>query len=726
MNPELLLSLWRERWAKADAHALQRPYARGKFGEWIGRFARFSVWSLPGLSGVIALLFALLLASLLLVRFDERGQIAFSAVLMFAALFLRRYGGTLTTLTLMALALLVSSRYLYWRFSATLGTELHLAFILGFCLCVAELHLFVLTALEFIQVVWPLRRAQTPLPDDSTEWPTVDVFIPCAGQEIAAIRSATVAAMAMDWPLTKIKIFLLDSEHRKPVQVIVEFLGATYVAHSAASPETQAVPGVSNEVLTQTQGELIAILACGKPPSKAILGKTVGWFVSDKSFGLLTTPHHFLLPEPSKRALEVCGLIIRDSSFALIRRAMLNEAVSGQIQPSSAQSNLALSFHSLGHGSAYLGLASQAPPAPQSAVDDLALETQSDFDGYRVDGPFGARLLGLRMLLSALSERLRFYESVPRLAFLLAPLPFLVAGVPIIHASPELLLAFALPHLFHNHFAKARLNGKRRFTVWRGVHEVALAFYLMLPTATTLIKTEIAQLWGIFKRRGAEKKPYFDWLHSTPFLIVLTLNVLGFGVGLVRVTALAGVDRKMAVLYLLWCAYNLLLLAAIAAVAEEARQIRHHRRLQVHRPAMVRLPLGGTLRGVTDNFPALLLNLAVPTAGAAPLAAKVRLSIFCGEREFAFAARVESISSGGMAVRISQEAQADYLALGRADQSRGDNWPKWLPGRDADRLLPPGLTKAFTAITIAVFDFAKNSKKYLRLNSLTHLWKKKK
>lgn len=726
MSPELLLSLWRERWAKADAHALQRPYARGKFGDWIRRFARLSVWSLPGLSGVVGLLFVLLLASLLLVRFDENGQIAFSAFLMLSALFLRRYGGTLTTLTLMALALLVSCRYLHWRFSATLGPEFNLAFILGFGLCVAELHLFILTALGFIQAVWPLRRAQTPLPDDSTEWPTVDVFIPCVGQEIDAITSTTVAAMAMDWPHKKIKIFLIDSEHRNPVQMIAESLGATYLCLPAASPETQAVPGVSNAVLTQTGGKLIAILECGKPPSKAILGKTVGWFVSDKNLGLLTTPYHFLLPAPSKSALEVCGLVTRDSSFALIRRAMLKEAVDAQIQPSNAQTHLALAFQSLGHDSAYLALATQTPPAAESAADGLALKAQSDFDGYRVDGPFRARLLGLRLLLSSLSERLQFYESIPRLAFLLAPLPFLVAGVPIIQASPELLLAFALPHLFHNHVAKARLNGKLRFTVWRGIHEAALACYLLLPTAKTLVKTEIAQLCGIFRRRGAEKKPHFDWLHSTPFVIVLTLNVLGFGVGLIRFTALVGADRKMALLYLLWCAYNLLLLAAIAAVAEEARQIRHHRRLQVHHPAMVRLPLGGTLRGVTDNFPEPLLNLSVPTSVAVPLAAEVRISIFCGEHEFAFPARVESISSGSMAVRIAQEAQADYLALGQAARSRGDNWPKWLPGRDADRPFPPWLTKALTAIPISVFDFAKNSTKFLRLNNLTHLWKKKK
>lgn len=726
MNPALLLSLWRERWAKAHAHAQQRPYAHGKFGEWIHRFARLSVWSLPGLSSVVGLLFVLLLVPLLLVRFDENGQIAFSAFLMLAALLLRRYGGTLTTLTLMALALLVSCRYLYWRFSATLEPELNLAFILGFGLCVAELHLFILTALGFIQAVWPLRRAQTPLPDDSTEWPTVDVFIPCVGQEIDAITSTTMAAMVMDWPDTKIKIFLIDSEHRNPVQVIAGFLGVTYLALPVASPETQAVPGVSNAVLTHTSGELIAILECGKPPSNAILGKTVGWFVSDKSLGLLTTPYHFVFPSPSKRALEVCGLVNRDSSFALIRRSMLKEAVGAQIQQSSAQTHLALAFQSLGHGSAYLELATQAPPAAKPAADGLAIEAQSDFDGYRVDSPFRARLLGLRLLLSSLGDRLQFYESIPRLAFLLAPLPFLVAGVPIIQASPELLLAFALPHLFHNHAAKARLNGKLRFTVWRGIHEAALACYLLLPTAKTLVKTEIAQLRSLFRRGGAEKKPHFDWLKSTPFIIVLTLNVLGFGVGLVRFTGLVGADRKMAVLYLLWCAYNLLLLAAIAAVAEEARQIRHHRRLQMHLPAMIRLPSGWTLRGVTDNFPEPLLNLSVPTSLAVPLAAEVRISIFCGEHEFAFPARVESISSSGMAVRIAQEAQADYLALGQAARSRGYNWPKWLPDRDADRPFHPWLTKALTAKSTTVFDLAKKLTKYLRLNNLTHLWKKKK
>ena len=181
----------------------------------------------------------------------------------------------------------------------------------------------------------------------------------------------------------------------------------------------------------------------------------------------------------------------------------------------------------------------------------------------------------------------------------------------------------------------------------------------------------------------------------------------------------------MALFYLLWCAYNLLLLACIAAVAEEARQIRHHRRLLVHRPAMVRLPLGGTLRGETDNFPELLLNLSVPKTNAVPLATNVQLSVFCGQHEFAFPARVESVLSGRVVVRIADQVQADYLALGQAASSRGDSWPKWLPDRDADQPFPLWLIKALTAIPTGVFDLAKKSASFLRLNNLKILWKKK-
>ena len=76
-------------------------------------------------------------------------------------------------------------RYGYWRFATTakyfaepgsVWTALDGLFIV--LLLFAETYAFVTLFLGYMQTLWPLRRTPVPLPDDTDQWPAIDLLIP--------------------------------------------------------------------------------------------------------------------------------------------------------------------------------------------------------------------------------------------------------------------------------------------------------------------------------------------------------------------------------------------------------------------------------------------------------------------------------------------------------------------------------------------------------------------
>ncbi len=84
----------------------------------------------------------------------------------------------------------------------------------------------------------------------------------------------------------------------------------------------------------------------------------------------------------------------------------------------------------------------------------------------RLDNPLFGRGLTLPQRLCYLNAMLHFMFPLPRVVFLTAPLAYLLIGQNIIASSAQMILAYALPHLFHAVYTNSRLNGRYRHTLW--------------------------------------------------------------------------------------------------------------------------------------------------------------------------------------------------------------------------------------------------------------------
>lgn len=719
MSPRLLLSLWRERWGEKAAADRMRPYLRGRLTRWGGDLTHAGAWSLPGLSVLVLLGCIAVYLLLITARFSLGGQVAFSVLFVGIALYLRRYAGTLVTLVLLGMAVAVSTRYLYWRFTDTLGHDFNLDFVGGVVLCLAELYLWMLLLLRTLQAILPLTKAPVSLPTNTAEWPTVDIFVVAHGQIESATKQTVQAALALHWPKAKIKTYILDESHRDRIQALADSIGASYLVPEGA---VDGQSGLINFALSETKGDLIVMFDGAQTPDRSLLKTMSGWFLRDKTLGMLQTPHHFLAPAPSELSLSLCqaSTLPGHVAFAVLRRAMLTDIGGVTAGLVSAQTHTALELKARGHGHAYIGCTvttleqayergQEKPATGQDTPPTVAL--------FRVDAPFAGKTLRWKQYLAGLHAIFQFYYIVPRLIFFMAPLAYLLAGIHLVQTTPESLLAYGLPYLLLVHFTQERLRGENRLTSWTDLRESLLAWYLLVPTTLSLLRTELRRSLGAVK---VDPRAPLDRLVVGFYGLVALLNLVGFGVGIAQLPFLRGSALEVTALYLFWCICNLMLLAALLAVTEEARHIRQQKRLLLAMPAMVQMASGRTLACVTQNFPQLALLLKLPVPLAVDVGSSINLSIFRGHDEFTFPARVLSQHNGMLALHIEDRAKDEYQLFGAAVLARGPDWPLWLPARDADHPLPSWATRPFIAGWTRLRAAAWSLDKFLNWSRLGH------
>lgn len=542
---------------------------------------------------------------------------------------LHRVQSHFVSVALAVLSATVSLRYLFWRATETLAFDSVVEALLGTGLFLAEVYAFVALTLGFLQSVWPLDRRPTPLPEDVSEWPTVDVFIPSLAEPLQTVAPTVLAAMAMDYPADKLRVHLLDDGGRADFKAFAAEVGCAYVARDG---NRGAKAGNLNNAMAKTDADLVAIFDADCPPTRAFLQLTAGGFGPNPNLAFVQTPQHDHSPDPFQRNLSggetapgetqlFYGVLQRGSdmwnaaffcgSGALMRRSAL-DAVGGFAEETVTEdAHTALKLHRAGWDSAYLPLPLTAGLAPERMdrfIRQRARWTKGMLHILRRDNPLGGPGLTIGQRLCYLNAMLHFFFPLPRLAFLLAPVAFLLFGQTMIAADWRMLLLFGLPHLIHALVTNARLRARYRYAFWSDIHESAMAFHLALPSLAAFAAPGRGGFTPTVKG-GQIDRPYFDLKHAAPLLLAASALALAllFGVGRATGTdALAGLGMPpetegALALNMVWATFSLIIvLAAVAAMRERsaAWSQAHH---AIQRPATVRIA-GQTITTTTRDL----------------------------------------------------------------------------------------------------------------------------
>jgi cellulose synthase (UDP-forming) len=251
-----------------------KPKIAQRRGRGLGsRPGRFTAWLLKptrqrGLGIVLFILGLFTLWSVAMTKLSQDQQVVF-AILCFAVfLVANRFPGRGISLFLIALSVTVSFRYIVWRATNTLNYDSLPAALLGTGLVLAETYAVMVLALGYFQTAWPLERKPVPLHGSPLDWPTVDVYVPTYNEDLDIVRQTVLAAMSMDYPASKLNVYILDDGKRASFRAFAEEAGCGYIARADNS---HAKAGNLNHALGVTEGEFIAIFDARLPANVARL-----------------------------------------------------------------------------------------------------------------------------------------------------------------------------------------------------------------------------------------------------------------------------------------------------------------------------------------------------------------------------------------------------------------------------------------------------------------------
>lgn len=621
-------------------------------------------------------------------------QLLLGCSMMALMLLLNRNRSYAVTLTMMVMSLAVSTRYLYWRSTETLSFGNGVEAFLGIGLYLAELYAWLILALGYFQSILPLRRPIQPLPDDVALWPTVDVYIPTYNESLSVVQDTVLAALNLDYPADKLRVYLLDDGRRPEFGAFAAAAGAGYITRS---DNAHAKAGNLNNALRKTGGELICIFDCDHITTRAFLQATVGLFLKDSRLALVQTPHHFYSPDPFERNLATGRDVPNEGelfygpvqqgndywnaaffcgSCAVIRRSALEETNGFAVETVTEDAHTALKLQRKGWNTAFIAV----PLAAGLATERLSLHigqrmrwARGMTQILRRDNPLLGRGLTLPQRLCYLNAMLHFQFALPRIIFLTAPISYLLLGQNIIASSAPAIFAYALPHLVHSITTNARIHGRHRHSFWGEIYETALAFHLLKPTLATLLDPTRGK-FNVTDKGGLLDRSFFDIRLVKPHILTACVLVFSIAVGLVRHYWIDWFpsDFNVLMLNIAWANFSLVTLLAAIAVAREKRQVRTTTRLEVQLPATLCFSNGRTLQGVTRDISMGGLRLTVSGTDQ-PLSKEVEaIELQCGERTVVLpvelrGAEAQQIRLRFRSLNIPQRRELVRLVMGRAD-----------------------------------------------------------
>ncbi len=122
--------------------------------------------------------------------------------------------------------LILGAWYLQWR----IGHSVNLAApLLSIPLLLAEIYSYIGGAIFTIGLWRPLKREIKSLPDlnpalPTAAWPTVDIFVTCYNEPTEMVEATARAALAMDYPETKLRVYVLDDGNSLEMRSMVQRL----------------------------------------------------------------------------------------------------------------------------------------------------------------------------------------------------------------------------------------------------------------------------------------------------------------------------------------------------------------------------------------------------------------------------------------------------------------------------------------------------------------------
>ena len=646
----------------------------------------------------VYLLFTALLAVICIsVPFTISAQITFSLIFLLVAFLAYSTPGRLPRLILIAISLTISSRYLWWRYYATLNIDNSLDVFFGIILIFAETYAWIVLLLGFFQTVWPLERKPLPLPKDTAIWPSVDIFIPTYNEPLDIVRTTILAALNIDWPKNKINVFVLDDGNRPEFKLFVNEAGAKYITRD---DNNYAKAGNINNALKMTRGDYIAIFDCDHIPVRSFLQITMGAFLADRKLALVQTPHHFYSPDPFERNIGNFKSVPNENSLfygvvqdgsdlwnaaffcgscSVLKREPLLEVGGLATDTVTEDAHTALYLHRKGYSSAYLNVIQSAGLATESLSAHIGQRVRwarGMAQIFRIDNPLLGKGLNIGQRLCYINSMIHFLGGIPRLIFLLAPLGFLLFHSYLIYAPAIEILLYAAPILINTSITNSHIQGRHRHSFWAEIYETVLAWYVACATTVVLIHPKIGK-FNVTAKGGLVENSFFDLNMSKPYLMLIILNLLAVVLAGYRYFLGPQDEQSTVILNFAWTAYNLMMLGGAISVAQEKVQLRKKHRIEVNTEIIIRKRSGHLIYATLRDFTSDGVGIYTKDNSTLEENEIIHIMISNGDKESLFPVRIINVKNNHIGAVFENLTIKQQLELTRCTYSKSDAWIHW-------------------------------------------------
>ncbi len=130
--------------------------------------------------------------------------------------------------------------------------------------------------------------------------PTVDVFVPTYSEGEEILEATIRAASALDYPLGRVKAWILDDGGRPWLRELCRRRGVGYFARPT---HEHGKAGNLNYAFPRSAGEFLLIIDADFCLDENFLYRTLGFLLYRRGVGLVQTPQHFRNPDPVQHNL---------------------------------------------------------------------------------------------------------------------------------------------------------------------------------------------------------------------------------------------------------------------------------------------------------------------------------------------------------------------------------------------------------------------------------------
>lgn len=651
-------------------------------------------------------LIAMILAVVCITQpFKPEAQFIFLIILWLTALSVRNIPKPATIIFLVVLSLLVSFRYLWWRYTNTLYWGDLPSLILGLLFLFAETYIWIMLTFSNIQSIWPLHRTPIALPEDRSTWPTVDIMITTYTEDLNIIRPGVYASLGMDWPKEKLNIYILDDGDRQTIKDFAEQVGVHYIARKT---HEHAKAGNINHALKLTKGEYIAFFDCDHIPVRTFLQVTLGWFLKDPKLAILQTPQHFFSPDPFERNLGIYGVspkesalfygIVQDGndtwnatyfcgSSGVIRRNIIEEIGGMAVESVTEDLETTLKLQRLGYNTAYLRIPLAAGLATESLsvfIKQRIRWARGTIQVFRMNNPLTGKGLTIMQRLCYTCAILYFLAGIPRLILFSMPVFFLLFNVYIIYASPLMLLLYAFPHIAHTLLASTSIQGKYRHFLWNEIYETVVSWYIAVPTTLALINPKKGA-FNVTAKGGLIEETYMDWASTRPYVILLIFNFAGLLGGIWRLSYGISEEIPGLIISMIWILNNLMTLGGAFGVAIEAKQTRKSPRVNFSMPCSIINDQGYSIPCTLIDYSDIGVGVEMLETHQLQKGEKVSLILSQLQEDFSFPCDIVFISKSKIGLRLENLSLKENINFIQCTFARSDAWANWQNGFAPDQ-----------------------------------------